>query len=136
MKKIASNRNYIKKADWGEPATDPGIASERELPTSFIMELKQLTSDQIKALGDLLMEGGPVDAGGTASATEVDAGQQAYQQAKEKHDLLEYINYPIGRIDASDGFNMKNKLIKIANHLDNKGYHREANYLDILIRDM
>jgi hypothetical protein len=29
---------------------------------------------------------------------------------------------------------MINELIKLATHLDNKGYHREANYLDGLLK--
>jgi|6_EtaG_2_1085325.scaffolds.fasta_scaffold147399_2 hypothetical protein len=30
---------------------------------------------------------------------------------------------------------MKNELIKLADHLDSKGMHKEANYLDTLIKE-
>ena len=29
---------------------------------------------------------------------------------------------------------MKNELIKLANHLDKKGHHKEADYLDALVK--
>ena len=54
MKKIAATRNYrlTKRAN--------------ELPASFLKELNLLTSEQKKALGNLLMKGGPVDAGASS----------------------------------------------------------------------
>ena len=56
MKKIAADRNYRLAK----------IASE--LPQSFLERLKELTHEQLKNLGSILMDGGLFDAGDPPSA--------------------------------------------------------------------
>jgi hypothetical protein len=49
----------------GRSPSVPAAEEEPDLPPSFVKQLRQLTTEQKKILGDLLMEGGPVDAGST-----------------------------------------------------------------------